>query len=150
MAEQLKVTVNLLNEKVKFLGISALNPDQPITMDYKPPLGDGEGFTGLELLLMSFAGCSGTSVAYLLRKMGKCLSSLKVNARGIRRETLPLSFDKIYLEFEITSNDIQKDNVQRAIQLSEESICPVWAMIKNNVEITTEFKIIQTAAIEMN
>jgi uncharacterized OsmC-like protein len=31
---------------------------------------------------------------------------------------------------------------QKAIQLSEETYCPVWAMVKNNVEIETDYKII--------
>jgi putative redox protein len=32
--------------------------------------------------------------------------------------------------------------MQRAIRLSEETFCPVWAMLKNNVEIITEHRII--------
>lgn len=150
MAEQLEVTAELINQKVKFTGISKSHPGQPVTLDYKPPLGDNEGHTGLELLLLSFAGCSGTSIAYLLRKMGKTVSGLKVNAKGIRRETLPLSFSKIYLEFIVSSDDACDDNMQRAIKLSEESVCPVWDMIKNNVEIITDYKIISSSIIEMN
>lgn len=148
MAEQLEVTAELMNQKVKFTGISKTHPDQPVTMDYKQPLGDNEGHTGLELLLLSFAGCSGTSIAYLLRKMGKTVSGLKVNARGIRRETLPLSFAKIFLEFIVSSEDAADENMQRAIQLSEESVCPVWDMIKNNVEVETTFKIVTPSPVE--
>ena len=54
-----EVTVHLANEKVQFIGVSASNPDRFITFDYKPPIGDGKGFNGLELLLMSLGGCSG-------------------------------------------------------------------------------------------
>ena len=61
-----KVTVRLINQKVQFIGVSNANPEQPITFDYKPPLGDGMGFNGLELLLMSFSGCSATAIVYLL------------------------------------------------------------------------------------
>lgn len=125
MAEQLEVAVKLINQKVQFNGISTNNPDQPITFDYKPPIGDGRGYTGLELLLMSFAGCSGTSVVYLLRKMGKSVSGFSVNAKGIRRDQPPLTFQKIFLEFTIHSKDTEDATVQKAIQLSEESVCPV-------------------------
>jgi len=71
---QEKVAVRLINQKVKFTGVSNANPDQPITFDYKPPIGDGEGYNGLELLLMSLSGCSATAIVYLLRKMGKTVS----------------------------------------------------------------------------
>jgi len=39
---QENVTVRLINQKVRFSGISSSNPDKPITFDYVPPIGDGE------------------------------------------------------------------------------------------------------------
>jgi len=142
MAEQLEeVTVNLTNQKVQFTGMSKSNPDRPIVFDFKPPIGDGQGYTGLELLLMSFAGCSGTAIAYLLRKMGKSISGLKVNAKGIRRDQPPIKFERVFLEFILNSKDTKDADIQKAIQLAEDSVCPVWQMVKNNVEVTTEYKI---------
>jgi uncharacterized OsmC-like protein len=32
--------------------------------------------------------------------------------------------------------------MQKAITLAEGSVCPVWAMVKGNVEIVTEYKIV--------
>ena len=64
-----KVTIRLINQKVQFTGVSNANPEQPITFDYKPPIGDGLGYNGLELLLMSLAGCSGTTILYLLSRL---------------------------------------------------------------------------------
>jgi len=57
MTKQLEVTVNLTNQKGQFIGVSRSNPS--ITFDYDPPLGDGQGYTGLEMLLMSLAGDTG-------------------------------------------------------------------------------------------
>jgi putative redox protein len=111
-------------------------------MDYFPPLGDGQGYTGLELLLMSLAGCSATSIVYLLRKMEKNVAGFSVRAKGIRREVHPTSFHTIALEFLVTSGDADDASVKRAIHLSEESLCPVWALLKNNVEIKTEYRIV--------
>ena len=136
------VVVRLINEKVKFTGVSNANPDQPITFDYKPPIGDGQGYNGLELLLMSLSGCSATAIVYLLKKMGKTLSGLEVNAKGIRREQPPIKFEKIYLEFILNSKDIKDADIQKAIQLAEQSVCPVWQMIKNNVEVIPEYRIV--------
>lgn len=142
MAEQTEeVTATLINDKVLFHGVSKANPDRPVTFDYAPPLGDGQGYNGLELLLMSLAGCSGTAVVYLLKKMQKNISGLKVNAKGLRSSRPPIKFDKIFLEFLISSSDIKDADMDKAIRLAEESICPVWQMIKNNVDISTEYKI---------
>jgi putative redox protein len=137
-----KVTVRLINKKVQFTGVSNANPGQPITFDYKPPLGDGMGFNGLELLLMSFSGCSATAIVYLLRKMGKTVSGFEVNAKGIRREQPPIKFEKIIIEYILNSKDTKDADIQKAIKLAEESVCPVWQMIKNNVEVVPEYKIL--------
>ena len=139
MSEQLMVTASLMNQKVKFKGESRSNPE--IILDYTPPIGDGEGYTSLELLLISLASCSGTSITLLLRKMRKDVSGLKINVRGNRREQHPTSFDKIFLEFNLVSKDAEDADFEKVIKLSEESICPVWNMIKNNVEISYEYKI---------
>jgi putative redox protein len=140
MAEQLEVAVISTNQKMGYAG--ALRSLPPITMDYIPPFGDGQGYMPLELLLMSLAACSGATIAFLLRKMGKNISEVKVNAKGIRRQQPPTSFQKIILEFILTSEDAKDSDILKAIQLSEESVCPVWAMLKNNVDIATEYKII--------
>lgn len=143
MSEQFEeVTVTLTNQKVQFTGLSKSNPDHPIAFDYKVPLGDGQGYNGLELLLMSFAGCSGTAIVYLLRKMKKDISGMKVNAKGLRRDQPPIKFEKIFIEFILNSKDAKDVDIQKAIQLAEESVCPVWQMIKNNVEVVPKYKII--------
>jgi len=74
--------------------------------------------------------------------MGKTVSKIKVNTKGIRREQHPTSFQKIYLEFIVNSNDVKEADMQKAIKLAEESVCPVWAMVKGNAQINTEYKII--------
>jgi putative redox protein len=142
MAEQLEeVTIHLTNQKIQFTGVSRANPDRPISFDYKAPIGDGQGYNGLELLLMSLSGCSATAIVYLLRKMGKDVSGLQVNAKGVRRDQPPIKFEKIFLEFIVNSRDAKEEDIQKAIQLAEGSVCPVWQMIKGNVEVKTDYRI---------
>ena len=140
MGEQLEVTVTSTDQKVQCAGVARDNP--VVTFDYRPPLGEGQGYTPLELLLMSLAVCSVTTIVYLLRKMRKNVSAFKVNAKGIRRDVHPTSLEKIYLEFILNSKDAADDDIQKAIRLSEETYCPVWAMLRNNVEVITGYKII--------
>ncbi len=91
---------------------------------------------------MSLGACSGGTIGLLLRKMGKTVSAIKVNVKGTRREQHPTSFQKIHLEFTVTSADTKDADVQKSLKLAEDSVCPVWHMLKGNVEIMTEYKII--------
>jgi putative redox protein len=140
MAEVLEVTVHSTNQKLGYTGVAKSNP--PIIMGYTPPLGDGHGYMPLELLLMSLAHCSGGTLALLLKRMGKSVSAVSVNAKGIRREQSPTSFTKIFLEFSLHSKDAGDADVQKAIKAAKESVCAVWDMLKGNVEIVTEYKIV--------
>jgi putative redox protein len=138
--EELEANVCLTNQKVQFIGKSRSNP--AVTFDYYPPLGDGQGYTGLEGLMMSLAACSGTAIVALLRKMRKDVAGFIVNAKGIRRETPPTSLEKIFLEFILESQDADHVDLEKAIQLAENSYCPVWAMLQHSVEIVTESRIV--------
>ena len=140
MAAQLEVTVNSTNQKLGYTG--ALRSHAAIPIDYIPPFGDGQGYTPLELLLMSLAACSGGTIGLLLRKMGKTVTGVTVNAKGTRRDQHPTCFQKIFLEFCVSSGEVKDVDMQKAIKLAEESVCPVWAMVKGNVEIVTEYKIV--------
>jgi len=42
----------------------------------------------------------------------------------------------------VNSENTEDADMQKAIRLSEETVCPVWAMVKGNVEIITEHRII--------
>ncbi len=142
MAEVLEVIVHSTNQKLGYTGKSRSNV--PITMDYAPPPGDGQGYMPLELLLMSLAYCSGGTLSFLLKKMGRSITGVAVNAKGERRDTSPTSFRKIFLEFELHSKDAVDADVRKALKLAEESICAVWAMVKGNVEIVTDCKIVDS------
>jgi putative redox protein len=134
------VSVKLTNQKVQFIGTSRENPTIPC--DCIPPIGDGEGYTGLELLLMSLAVCSSTSIVCILRKMRKSVVGFDVQALGTAREQHPKAFEKIFLQFVLHSPDAQEIDLQKAIQLTEEKYCPVWTMLKNNVEVIPSFSIV--------
>ena len=138
-----EVTIRLINDKVRFTGVSEANPDHPLSIDYVPPLGDGMGFRGLELFLLSFGGCSATAVVALLRKMGKTVAGFEVKAKGIRSGKPPIRLEKICIEFLLESKDAEEKDLRRAVQLAEESLCPVWQLIKNNVDVVPEYRIVK-------
>jgi len=139
MPEPLEVTVTSTDQKLGYT--AALRTLAPVTMDYIPPFGSGQGYLPLELLLMSLAACSGGALSLMLKKMGKTVAGVKVTARGIRKEQHPTGFRTITLVFQVTSPDADELTVQKAIPLAE-SVCPVWSMLQNNAEIKTEYKVV--------
>ena len=145
----LNTEIKLVNDKIHFIGKAKDN--EPVSIDYSSPIGDDLGYTSLELFLLSLSSCIGSSLALLLRKMNKTVSGLEIKAQGERRTQHPTSFEKITLEIVFTSDDITSQAVDRALVLSEDSVCPVWAMIKNNVEVVTNYTIVKTEeTVEIN
>lgn len=139
MSNELYVDVKLQNEKVKFQAVSNLRPDQAVAFDYVPPLGDGEGFLGLEALLLSFAGCVSTGIVVLLRRMGNTITHYEMRANAIRKMN-PLSLEKINVEITVNADGVSEADIQKAID-QVANISPVWLAIKNNVEVTIDYKL---------
>ena len=136
----LEVNLQTINDKIKFSAKSRSNPE--VVIDYFPPFGDGEGYTPLELLLFSFASCVSSTLAILLRgKMRRNVSSIKATAKGKVREEHPKAISEIHLELCIYSEDTEESDVNKSLAALEDKICPVWAMLKGNVEIETEYTI---------
>jgi putative redox protein len=140
-ASILNTEIKLVNDKIHFIGMAKTN--EPISIDYTSPIGDDLGYTSLELFLLSLSSCVGSSLALLLRKMNHTTIGLEIKAQGVRREQHPTCFEKVTLEIVLTSNDITSQAVDKALALSEATICPVWAMVKNNVEVVTNYTIVK-------
>lgn len=66
-SKELTASIKLLNEKLHFQGM--VDGNEPISIDYTPPLGDNLGYTSLELLLLSLSSCVGSAVLTFLRRM---------------------------------------------------------------------------------
>jgi len=132
-SKELKASIKLLNEKLHFEG--NVEGNQPVSIDYVPPFGDNLGYTSLELLLLSLSSCLGSAVLLFLRRMNKTITEFSINAHGIRKEDHPTCFKTITLEININSKDCSLDDLNKVIKMAEDTYCPVWAMVKGNVEV---------------
>jgi putative redox protein len=117
--------------------------DHEVTIDYPLPGADADlkGMTPLRLLLASLAGCSGSSVAVLLRRDGQPVERVEVTARGQRRDEHPTVITAIDLEF-VVHGEVDPARVEHALMLSEATICPVWAMLKSGTPVTSSFSVV--------
>jgi hypothetical protein len=52
-SKELNTSVKLINNRLNFSGFT--NGNDPVSIDYTPPLGDNLGYTSLELLLLSLS-----------------------------------------------------------------------------------------------
>lgn len=137
--KELNASVKLINNKLNFMG--TVEKNTPISIDYIAPLGDNLGYTSLELLLLSLASCLGSSILTFLRRMNKSIIFFDIHTKGIRKPEHPTGFNKIEMEIHLKSTDVTESDMLKVIKLSEETYCPVWSMLKGNVEIEVKFKI---------
>ncbi|MDR3551611.1 MAG: OsmC family protein [Clostridia bacterium] len=132
-----EIEISMEDQKVKLKGISQSNAQRPVTFDYIPPVGTGQGYAGLELLTMSFSGCVSTALLFLLRKSGVEISDFKAHVQGFRREK-PLSLEKIVFEAEIKSPNAQ-DAVVRDAMGKLEALSPVWRSLNKDITVETSY-----------
>ena len=137
--EHIKVDLKRTSGNVHFDLISADHPTLSIPFDYTPPLGSGDGLSGLEALVMTFSGCVSTAIIGLILRLGKHVGSFTVHAEGERAEQ-PLSLSKILFSVEIESTNVTAEDMEWVLKQAE-AISPVWLAIQGNVEVETSYQI---------
>jgi len=138
-SKKLNASIKLINSKLNFNG--TVEGNTPISIDYIAPLGDNLGYTSLELLLLSLSSCLGSAVLTFLRKMNKTITSCEIHSEGTRKQEHPTGFSKILMDIQIKSTDVTETDMLKVIKLSEDTYCPVWSMIKGNVEVQVTFSV---------
>ncbi len=134
-----EIKAALIDDKLRFT--STTRDNTPVFTDSAPPYGAGQGYLPTELLLISLMTCSGSTIVSLLRKKRKTVVSFTVSAQGHKREEHPAIFERVEMHFELISPDATDADMKRCIELTEEKYCPVWAMVKGNVEVVCSFTI---------
>lgn len=138
--ETIQVKMQTVDDKVKFSAGARENP--PVTIDYFPPVGTAQGYTSLELLMASFGSCLCTSVLTLLRhRMQKQVDGASVAITGTVRDAHPKALSHMQVLLHLQAPALTDAEVRAALQAAEEKICPVWAMIKGNVDVDVDVDI---------
>ncbi len=140
MTNILEVRLRTVNEKVKFSASARKNDE--IKIDRMPPVGDGSAHTPLELFMTSLASSIASTVLTLLReKMNRGVYSLKTVIKGILRGTHPESLSHLSLKLMIASPDVLAEDVDKALALAKSKMCPIWPMIKPDINIEVKYEI---------
>lgn len=139
MSKEVRADI-IFKEGMRFDGISG-RAGRSVAIDFAPEGEAIDGFSPLELLLTSLAGCSGQVVVGLLKRMGQEVKGLTVHAHGIKKEVHPTVLTSIELDFEFRGGRLDGPSVEKALQLSEERFCPVWAMVKAAAPIKATYRL---------
>ncbi|MDA8101088.1 MAG: OsmC family protein [Nitrospiraceae bacterium] len=105
--------------------------------------GQNKGFRPMELLLVGFGGCTGMDVISILRKKRQNVSSLEMNIQGEKTDDYPKIYKQVRIEYVVRGRDIQKEAVERAIELSLHKYCSVGATLAKAGTIEHRYRIVE-------
>ena len=90
------------------------------------------------LMLSSLAACSGIDVVSILEKMKIKLSDFKINTIGSLTQEHPKYYNKVSMEYHFYGEKLDKEKINKAVNLSITKYCGVMEMFRSFAEITTE------------
>ena len=121
--------------------------EKGLSVKFDAPIAHGGNETSLspmEYVLASLAACSSFHVLRILNKMRQEISNYTVEAIAERKEdSPPRVFTRIHLQYIVKGQKIDPEAVKKAIQLSEEKYCSVGGMLKETVEITSSYYVVE-------
>lgn len=93
------------------------------------------------LTLVSLAGCTGMDVISILRKMKAEPAYFNVSVEGELTDEHPKYYHKIHIIYDLKGKDIEREKVEKAVNLSMDRYCGVNALLRFGAEITHEIRI---------
>lgn len=134
----MKTTVKL-NEKMHF---TAKLDGFDLSMDAASTVGgEGKGVKPKGLTLVSLGGCTAMDVISILRKMRIEPEDFSVDVEADTSDEHPKVYTKIKLTYRLKGKGIDREKVEKAVNLSQEKYCGVSAMLKKTAPIDHEIVI---------
>ncbi len=100
------------------------------------PASEGRDPTSLELLLASLASCAANTLHLVLnREMGMRPDSIEVEVRAERRAEHPTILNRIEMRYGVQGEGLRPELIDQAVRLTEDKLCPVFAMLRPGTEI---------------
>jgi uncharacterized OsmC-like protein/ketosteroid isomerase-like protein len=106
-----------------------------------------DGVQGADLLPLSLIGCSAWDVMGILLKQRQPVTALAVTGHCERDPEQPTRYRAIHIHYAITGRP-DPARVQRAIDLSEDKYCSIYATLREAVRLTSDFEIHAAGAPE--
>ena len=103
-----------------------------------------DGVNASDLLPLSLIGCSSYDVIAILEKQRQKVTNLSVSAESTRDPEPPWIYRKIHVHYKVSGDGLEPEKVAKAIHLAEEKYCGVFTTLRQVVEITSDFEIIES------
>jgi putative redox protein len=97
----------------------------------------------MELIVMGIAGCTAMDVVSILEKLRQPLSALNVEIVGDRAEQHPKRLTGISIVYRVRGRGLERDKVERAVELSHSTYCSAVASLREDCKVTTSIEIIE-------
>ena len=99
--------------------------------------GNAAGLSPKAMMLSSLAGCSGIDLASLFKKMRVEVDSYHIDVEGELTEEHPKYYNKVSVAYHFQGEDLAKDKIEKAVNLSVEKYCGVMEMFRQFAEVET-------------
>ncbi len=103
--------------------------------------GNDDGFRPLELLLVGLAGCTAMDVISILQKKRQVVTAFEVKTHGDQAEEHPKRLTRFQIEYIVTGKSIDREAVERAVELSETKYCSVMGTLRCAGPVETKITI---------
>ena len=104
------------------------------------------GPSPMELVLLGTGGCTAFDVLDILKKGRHAVTDCSVKIGAERAAEPPRVFTTITMRFVVTSHDLRRAAVERAVQLSAEKYCSASIMLAKTARIVHEIEIREAGA----
>lgn len=100
--------------------------------------GQDSGASPKRLMLASLSGCTGMDIVSILNKMKVPFSHFSIEAHAALSKEHPKVYDHVKITYKIRLAEEDKPKMIKAVELSQEKYCGVYAMFKAFAKMDTE------------
>lgn len=98
------------------------------------------GLSPKAMMLSSLAGCSGLDVISILEKMKVHIDDFKIEILGELTDEHPKYYHSVSVAYHFYGSDLNKEKIERAVQLSVEKYCGVMEMFRRFADVKTNIQ----------
>ena len=119
-----------------------------VVMDGSPEHGGRNlGPRPMEMILLGLGGCTSFDIVSILQKSRVDVEDCIVEIEAQRADDIPAVFTKIHVHYIVKGTGLQDKHVKRAVELTSEKYCSVSMMLKNAVELSYDYEIVDSGNI---